>query len=103
MRRLAKAAAGCFAFVIATGVVAQAALAQTYPARVVRMVVPYGPGGPTDIIGRVLAQKLSESLGRQVIVENRAGAGGTVGTESVARSAPDGYTLMFSASGIKVD
>ena len=78
------------------------ALAQSYPSRVVRIVVPNGPGGPTDIVARVLAQKLTETLGQSVIVENRLGAGGTVGTESVARSNPDGYTLMFSASGAMV-
>lgn len=95
MRRL------CIAVLLAMSV-CNAAFGQAYPSRVVRMVVPYGPGGPTDIVGRVLAQKLSESFGQQVIVENRLGAGGTVGTEAVARSAPDGYTLMFSASGAMV-
>lgn len=81
---------------------APSAIAQTYPSRVVRIVVPNGPGGPTDIVARVMAQKLTETLGQSVIVENRLGAGGTVGTESVARSNPDGYTLMFSASGAMV-
>ncbi len=81
---------------------ATGALGQNYPSRTVRMVIPYGPGGPTDIVGRVLAQKMSESMGQPVIVENRVGAGGTIGTEAVARSAADGYTLMFSASGAMV-
>ncbi len=94
------AALGGLALIIAAA--APSAIAQTYPSRVVRIVVPNGPGGPTDIVARVLAQKLTESLGQSVIVENRLGAGGTVGTESVARSTPDGYTLMFSASGAMV-
>ena len=81
---------------------AASAFAQGYPSRTVRIVVPYGPGGPTDIVARVLAQKMSESMGQSVIVENRLGAGGVVGTESVARAAPDGYTVMFSASGAMV-
>ena len=84
------------------GLVATSALAQNYPSRTVKMVIPYGPGGPTDIVGRVLAQKMAESMGQPVVVENRIGAGGTIGTEAVARSAPDGYTLMFSASGAMV-
>ena len=78
------------------------AFAQTYPAKPIRIVVPNGAGGPTDIVARVLAQKLSESMGQPVIVENRLGAGGVVGTEGVARSLADGYTLLFSASGAMV-
>ena len=72
----------------ALAVLPAAALAQSYPSRVVRMVIPYGPGGPTDIVGRVLAQKLTESLGQQVIVENRLGAGGTVGTDPDLEALP---------------
>lgn len=100
MHRLSSVIRACLALLIAAS--ASAALAQSYPSRLVRMVIPYGPGGPTDIVGRMLVQKMTESLGQQVIVENRLGAGGAVGTESVARSAPDGYTLMFSASGAMV-
>ncbi len=76
--------------------------AQNYPQKLVRIVVPNGAGGPTDLIARVMAQKLSESMGQSFIVENRLGAGGVVGTESVARTAADGYTLLFSASGAMV-
>jgi tripartite-type tricarboxylate transporter receptor subunit TctC len=69
--------------------------AQAYPAKAVRMVVPYPPGGGTDIVGRIVAQKLSETLGQQVVVDNRGGATGSIGAELVAKSAPDGYTLLM--------
>ena len=93
-----------FNYFIAAGLMLCASLvhAQAYPAKPIRMVLAFPPGGPTDIVARVLAQKMSELMGQPVIVENRLGAGGVVGTESVARSAPDGYTLMFSASGAMV-
>lgn len=77
---------------------AAAAAAQTYPVKPVRLVIPYPPGGGSDTIGRPLAQKMSEGLGQQVVVENRGGANGNIGMESVARSAPDGYTLVFALS-----
>ena len=74
-----------------------ASAAQDYPNRPVRLVVPYAPGGVSDISGRIVAQKLSELLGQPVVVENRAGAGGMVGTGSVAKSEPDGYTIVLSS------
>ena len=74
------------------------AWSQTYPSRVVRMVVPYPPGGSIDILGRIVAQKLTDTLGQNVVIENRAGAAGTIGSEVVARSAPDGYTVLMTAS-----
>jgi len=86
-------------FVVAGLVVAGTAWAQSYPVKPVRMIVPFVPGGNTDIIGRVFSPKLSEFLGQQIVVENRGGAGSTIGTELVARAAPDGYTvLMVSAA-----
>ena len=74
-------------------------LAQTYPAKPVRLVVGYTTGGPTDTTARMVAQKLSEHVGQPVIVENRAGASGTLGKERVASSPPDGYTLLVMSSG----
>jgi tripartite-type tricarboxylate transporter receptor subunit TctC len=74
------------------------ATAQTYPSRPVRIVIPLSPGGTTDVPGRIIAQKLSETLGQQFYVENRAGAGGTIGSDFVAKANPDGYTLLLTAS-----
>ena len=77
---------------------AGAAAAQTWPARAVRIVIPLSPGGTTDVPGRIVAQKLSETLGQQFYVENRAGAGGTIGADNVAKSKPDGYSLLMTAT-----
>jgi tripartite-type tricarboxylate transporter receptor subunit TctC len=77
------------------GLACGAGWAQTYPAKPVRIIVPYPPGGGTDTIARPLAQKLTESFGQQVIIDNRGGAGGNVGMELAARAAPDGYTLVI--------
>ena len=73
--------------------------AQNYPSKPVRFVSPYAPGGGTDIMARTLAQKLTESMGQQFVVENRAGGGGIVGIESVAKAAPDGYTILLGSKG----
>jgi tripartite-type tricarboxylate transporter receptor subunit TctC len=75
------------------------ATAQTYPERVVRIVNPYPPGGSVDVMARILAQKLTDNLGQQVIVENRSGGGGNTGSDFVAKAEPDGYTLLFTAPG----
>src|ERR1043165_6390037 len=69
-----------------------------YPAKAVHMIIPFPPGGATDIIGRVVSQKLGERLGQPVVVDNRPGAGGTIGSEVVAKAAPDGYTLLISTN-----
>jgi tripartite-type tricarboxylate transporter receptor subunit TctC len=74
---------------------ATAAGAQTYPSRVVKMVVPYPAGGPTDVIARIVAEELARDLGQNVVVENLAGASGAVGTRVVAKAEPDGYTIVF--------
>ena len=80
-----------------------AASAQSYPQRPIRMIVPFAPGGPTDVIARVMALHLSESLGQQVIVDNRAGAGGNIGMGLVANATPDGYTLLVVSSSYVVN
>lgn len=87
------------AFTAGTQVYAQAPAAQQYPTRPVRLIIPYPPGGPTDFVGRIVAQKLSQSLGQQVVVDNRPGAGTIIGSELVARAAPDGHTLLFGTGG----
>jgi tripartite-type tricarboxylate transporter receptor subunit TctC len=76
------------------------ALAQEYPSKQVRLIMPFPPGGGTDVVARSLATKLSERFGQSVIVEHRPGAGGNIAYEAVARSAPDGYTLLFATNGI---
>ena len=75
------------------------AAAQQYPTKPVKILIPFPPGGVTDNAGRVIAQKLSERLGQQFYIENQPGAGGNLGTEHVAKSAPDGYTLLFATNG----
>src|SRR2546427_10217152 len=95
MRRLPRA--------VAVAAVAMAvcslALAQDYPTRTITLVVPYPPGGGVDAMARVVAERLSVSLGQQVVVDNRAGGSGLVGTRAVAKSAPDGYTLFLGHTG----
>ena len=93
MKKLLQAA--CFA---AGLVLSAGAWAQAFPAKTVRIVVPFPPGGGTDVIARVAAQKLTESWGQQVIVDNKAGASGTIGSELVAKSPADGYTLLLTAT-----
>jgi tripartite-type tricarboxylate transporter receptor subunit TctC len=77
---------------------ASAAFAQAYPAKPVRLIVPFAPGGFTDVVARILGQKLSVAMGQQFVVENKAGAGSTIGTDFVAKAAPDGYTLLMVSS-----
>jgi len=85
----------CFTAGVAAFFLAASVSAQNYPVRPVRLVVAYAPGGPGDILGRMISPKLGEILGQQVIVENRPGADGNIGLEVVAKSAPDGYTLLL--------
>ncbi len=90
-------------FAAASALLAPAVSAQEYPNRPIRLIVPFGPGGGSDYVGRLVAQKLTEQMGQTVVVDNRAGAASLVGTEIVARAAPDGYTLLLgSASALTV-
>ena len=75
------------------------AAAQSYPARPVTLVIPFPPGGGNDALGRMVADKMSKSIGQQVVVDNRGGAGGTIATRAVAKSAPDGYTILLAYTG----
>ncbi|HZO00186.1 MAG TPA: tripartite tricarboxylate transporter substrate binding protein [Burkholderiales bacterium] len=90
----------CRLLVLACALSAAQAFAQAWPARPVRFVVPFPPGGSTDVAARALADKLTRSLGAQFVVENRAGGGGAIGTTAVARAAPDGYTILFAADPV---
>ena len=80
---------------IATAVLVAPVHAQNYPERTIRLVVPQGPGGPTDLLARVVAQRLQTALGQTVVIENRGGAGGVIATKMVAATEPDGYTLLL--------
>ena len=90
MKRSLKLIAG-----LTVAALCSAAAAQTYPTKTVRMIVGYPPGGPTDVLARIVSQKLTQAWGQQVIVDNRPGASGMIGAEFTARAAPDGYTLLM--------
>ena len=95
----ARLLAGLVSAFILSGVLVTPAAAQPYPSRVVKLIVPQTPGGATDVFARKIGQLLSEKWGQPVVIENRAGAGGVVGTDVVAKSAPDGYTLLVTYAG----
>jgi len=88
----------CAAAILGFGV-ANETRAQTYPDKPIKLVVPFPPGGPIDTMARLIAQHMSTSLGQQVVVDNRPGAGSTIGSKAVASADPDGYTLLFGSSG----
>jgi tripartite-type tricarboxylate transporter receptor subunit TctC len=106
MRRVARHVAWGAALVIAglwAGAAARDAAAQAYPVRPVRLIVPFAAGGPTDVIARVIGQKLSERLGQQFVVENRPGAGGNIAMGLAAKAPPDGYTLLVASTSLAVN
>ena len=103
MRSIVRCLAAC-ALVLAAAISASMpASAAGYPERAVKIVVPFAAGGPTDVMARLLAQKLSDKLGQPFIVENLPGAGGNIGTSNVARSTPDGYTILLVSSSYTVN
>jgi tripartite-type tricarboxylate transporter receptor subunit TctC len=91
----------CRPMIVALSALAFSAIAaaQNYPAKSIRMIVPYPPGGGNDTMARTVGQKMTESLGQQVVIDNRGGAGGNIGAEMAARAAPDGYTLFLGGTG----
>jgi tripartite-type tricarboxylate transporter receptor subunit TctC len=90
--------AAVFAAVMPGLIAPPVALAQNYPAKAVRVITPWPAGGLTDVVGRIVFQKISETTGQQFIVDNRPGAAGTIGADLVAKSRPDGYTLMVHST-----
>jgi tripartite-type tricarboxylate transporter receptor subunit TctC len=103
MRRLSMLAALCAIAVGSAGAAQQAREAKDYPSRPLRVIVPYGPGGPTDTMARVVGQQLSEHWGRAIVIDNRPGATGNIGTALVARATADGYTILAHTSAFAVN
>jgi tripartite-type tricarboxylate transporter receptor subunit TctC len=99
MKFRARNFAGALAALI---VLASPSLAQTYPTRSITMIVPFAPGGPADVLGRLIGQKMAEDLGQQVIIDNRPGANTIIGAQAVAKAKPDGYTILLAIDGTLV-
>ncbi len=87
---------------IALLALASPSLAQSYPTRAITMIVPFAPGGPADVLGRLIGQKMGEDLGQQVIIDNRPGANTIIGAQAVAKAKPDGYTILLAIDGTLV-
>ena len=102
MFRLPQVICSALALAVCALIMPVAALAQAYPSKPVRMILPFPPGGPTDITGRVIAQKLTEQLGQPVVPDNRPGAAGNIGLELAAKAPPDGYTIVLAAPPIAI-
>ena len=102
-REFLASAAAALAAIALIAFAPSSAHAQAYPAKPIRFVIPFAPGGPADIIARLTGQKLTEILGQPVVVESRAGAGGNIGAAAVAKSAPDGYTVLVTTSAFAVN
>ena len=94
---------GIAAALIAAVLVATTARAQDYPTRPITLLVPYAAGGGNDVMARIVAEKMSRTLGQQIVIENKGGAGGSIATRQVAKAAPDGYTLGLSGTGTHRD
>jgi tripartite-type tricarboxylate transporter receptor subunit TctC len=101
-RRIVIAGFGAGALLCAFAGTSSLAVAQDYPTRPITLIVPYPPGGGVDVMGRLVGQRLSAALGQQVVIENRGGAGGMIGTRDLAKAAPDGYTLGMMLTGISL-
>lgn len=97
--RIALRTLGCVCFLLVFAAVVQPAGAQNYPTKPIRMIVPFAPGGGADFIGRPIGQKLTESFGQPIVMDNRGGANGVIGCEAAARATPDGYTLLLGSAG----
>jgi tripartite-type tricarboxylate transporter receptor subunit TctC len=92
-----------FTAIAALALVSSCALAQQYPGKPIRVIVPFAPGGPVDVVARLLQPKMGELLGQALVIENKAGAGGNLGVSQVARAAPDGYTVLMTSSSFAVN
>lgn len=103
IRLMRTAALSAVVMIVVFPPITRPAVAADYPTRPIMLIVPYPAGGGNDVIARLVAAKMSASLGRQIVVENRAGAGSTIGTRDVARSAPDGYTLLIATSSLAIN